>query len=137
MVKTNHSFGSINIRFIIVLTQCLLYLIISTIYIEQYKPWKLLTSFLNICLFRDFKWTTTYDDYYYMIGGHAKVKVFLLEHDDYLDVFRKTVKDGWSAITRGWSRVVRAFCMEECTIWAFRFTLFSNQNVFHLFLYRL
>ena len=73
----------------------------------------------------------------YMIGGHAKVKVFLPEHDDYLDVFMKTVKDGRSAITRGWTRVVRAFCMEEGTIWAFRFTLFSNQNIFRLFLYRL
>src|SRR5215216_3091392 len=72
-----------------------------------------------------------------MIGGHAKVKVFLPEHDDYLDVFMKTVKDGRLAITRGWIRVVRAFCMEEGTIWAFRFTLFSNQNVFCLFLYRL
>ena len=51
-----------------------------------------------------------------MIGGHAKVKVFLPEHDDYLDVFMKTVKDGQSAITRGWTRVVRAFCMEEGTI---------------------
>ena len=29
-----------------------------------------------------------------MIGAHAKVKVFLPEHDDYLDVFMKTVKDG-------------------------------------------
>ena len=27
----------------------------------------------------------------YMIGGHAKVKVFLPEHGDYLDVFMKTV----------------------------------------------
>ena len=73
----------------------------------------------------------------YMIGGHAKVKVFISEHDDYLDVFMKTVKDGRSYITRGWTRVVRAFCMEEGTIWAFRFTLFNNQNVFRLFLYRL
>ena len=73
----------------------------------------------------------------YMIGEHAKVKVFLPEHDDYLDGFMKTVKDAWSAITRGWARVVRAFCMQEGTIWAFRFTLFNNQNVFHFFLYRL
>ena len=72
-----------------------------------------------------------------MIGGHAKVKVFLPEHDDYLDVFMKTVKDVWSAITRGWTRVVCAFCMEEATIRAFHFTLFSNENVFRLFLYRL
>ena len=73
----------------------------------------------------------------YMIGGHAKVKAFLPEHDDYLNVFMKTVKDGQSAITRGWTRVMRAFCMEEGAIWAFCFTLFSNQNVFRLFLYRL
>ena len=37
----------------------------------------------------------------YMIGGHAKVKVFLPDHDDYLDVLMKIVKDGRSAITRG------------------------------------
>ena len=71
----------------------------------------------------------------YMIGGHAKVKVFLPEHDDYLDVSIKTVKGGRSGITRGWTRVVHAICMEEGTTWAFRFTLFSNQNVFRLFLY--
>ena len=53
-----------------------------------------------------------------MIDGHAKVKVFLPEHDDYLDVFMKTVKDGQSAITRGWTRVMHGFCMEEGTIWA-------------------
>ena len=71
----------------------------------------------------------------YMIGGNAKVKVFLPEYDDYLDVFMKNVKDGRSAITMGWTRVVRAFCMEEGKIWAFRSTLFSSQNVFRLFLY--
>ena len=48
----------------------------------------------------------------------------------------KTVKDGRSAIIRGWTRVVCAFCMQEGTIWAFRFTLFSNQNIFRLFLYK-
>ena len=62
----------------------------------------------------------------YMIGGHVKVKVFLPEHYDYLDVFMKTVKDGRSAITRGWTRVVRAFCIQESIIGPFRFTLFSN-----------
>ena len=72
-----------------------------------------------------------------MIDGHAKVKVFLPDYNDYLEVIMKTVKDGRSAITRGWTRVVRAFGMEEGTIWAFRFTSFSNQNVFRLFLYRL
>ena len=73
----------------------------------------------------------------YMIGGHANVKVFIPEHDDYLDVFMKTVNDGLSAITRGWTRVVRALCMEEGTIWAFRFTFSNNQNVFRLSLYSL
>ena len=72
-----------------------------------------------------------------MIGGHAKVKVFPPDYNDYIEVLMKTVRDGWSAITRGWIRVVRAFDMEKDTTWAFRFTLFSNQNVFHLFLYRL
>ena len=72
-----------------------------------------------------------------MIGGHAKVKVFLPKHDNYLDVSMKTVKDGRSAITRGSTRVVGAFLREEGIIWAFRFTLFSNQNIFRLFLYRL
>ena len=70
-----------------------------------------------------------------MIGGHAKVKVFQPEHDDYLDVSMKTMKGGRSATTRGWTRVVYAICMEEGTIWAFRFTLFISQNVFGLFLY--
>ena len=70
----------------------------------------------------------------YMIGGHAKVRVFLPKHDDYLDVFMKTMKDGQLAITRGWTRVVRAFCIEESTIGPLRFTLFSYQNVSRLFL---
>jgi hypothetical protein len=61
-----------------------------------------------------------------MIDGHAKVKVFLPDYNDYLKVIMKTVKDGRSAITRGWTRVVRAFDMEEGKIWAFRFTSFSN-----------
>ena len=73
----------------------------------------------------------------YMIGGHAKVKVFLPDYNDYLEVLMKTVKDGWATITRGWTRVVRAFGMQEGTIWAFDFTLSSNQNVFRLSLYRL
>ena len=38
------------------------------------------------------------------------------------------------AITRGWTRVVRAFCIQESTIGPFRFTLFSNWNVCRLFL---
>ena len=51
-----------------------------------------------------------------MIDGHAKVKVFLPDYNDYLEVIMKRVKDGRSAITRGWTRVVRAFGMEEGTI---------------------
>ena len=38
-------------------------------------------------------------------------------------------------ITRGWTRVVRAFCIHESTLGPFLFTLFSNQNVCRLFLY--
>jgi len=66
-----------------------------------------------------------------------KVKVFHPDYNEHREVLMKTVKDGKEAITRGWPRVVLAFCIEEGTIWAFRFTLFSNQNVFRLFLYHL
>ena len=69
----------------------------------------------------------------YMIGGHAKVRVFLPKHHDYLDVFIKTVKDRRSAITRVWTRVVRAFYMEEGTIWAFRFTCSATRIYFASF----
>ena len=55
-----------------------------------------------------------------------KVKVFHPDYNEHREVIMKTVKDGRSAVTRGWTRVVSAFCMEEGTIWAFR-----------LFLYRL
>ena len=73
-----------------------------------------------------------------MIGGHAmKVKVFHLEYNEHGEVVMKTVKDGRAAITRGWPRVVRALRMEEGTVWAFRFTFSSNQNVFRLSLYSL
>ena len=64
-----------------------------------------------------------------------KVKVFHTNYNDHPEVLMKTVKDGWAAITRGWPRVVRALHMEEGTIWAFRFTFSSNQNVFRLSLY--
>jgi hypothetical protein len=74
----------------------------------------------------------------YMIGGHTmKVKVFHLDYNEHREVIIKTVKDGRAAITRGWPRVVRALRMEEGTIWAFRFTFSSNQNVFRLSLYSL
>ena len=74
----------------------------------------------------------------YMISGHAmKVKVFDPDYSEHRAVVMKTVKDGQAAITRGWPRVMRALCMEEGTIWAFRFTFSSNQNVFCLSLYSL
>ena len=66
-----------------------------------------------------------------------KVKVFHPDYNEHREVLMKTVKDGWVAITRGWPRVVRALRMEEATIWAFRFTFSSNQNVFYLCLYSL
>ena len=64
-----------------------------------------------------------------------KVKVFHPDYNEHRKVIMKTVKVGQVAITRGWPRVVCALRMEEGTIWAFRFTLFSNQNVFRLILY--
>ena len=66
-----------------------------------------------------------------------KVKVFHPDYNEHREVLMKTVKDGRAAITRGWPRVVRVLRMEEGTIWAFCFTLFSNQNVCRLFLYDL
>ena len=64
-------------------------------------------------------------------------EVFHPDYNEHREVLMKTVKGGWAAITRGWPRVVRALRMEEGTIWAFRFTLSSNQNVFSLSLYSL
>ena len=66
-----------------------------------------------------------------------KVKVFHPDYNEHQEVVMKTVKDGLVAITRGCPRVVRALRMEEGTIWAFRFTFSSNQNVFRLSLYSL
>ena len=66
-----------------------------------------------------------------------KVKVFHPDYNEHQEVVMKTVKDGRATITRGWPRVVRALHMEEGTIWAFRFTFSSNQNVFCLSLYSL
>ena len=71
-----------------------------------------------------------------MIDGHTmKVKVFHPDYNEHREVLMKTPKDGRAAITRGWPRVVRALRMEEGTIWAFRFTFSSNQNVFRLSLF--
>jgi hypothetical protein len=73
-----------------------------------------------------------------MIGGHAmKVKVFHPDYNEHREVLMNTVKDGRAAITRGWPRVVHALRMEEGTIWAFRLTFSSNQNIFLLSLYSL
>ena len=66
-----------------------------------------------------------------------KVKVFHPDYNEHREVLMKTMKDGRAAITRDWPRVVRALHMEEGTIWAFRFTFASNQNVFRLSLYSL
>ena len=66
-----------------------------------------------------------------------KVKVFHPDYNEHREVLMKTVKDGQAAITRGWSRVVHALRMEEGTIWTFRFSFSSNQNVFRLSLYHL
>ena len=66
-----------------------------------------------------------------------KVKVFHPDYNEHREVIMKTMKDGWGFITRGWPRVVHALRMEEGTIWAFRFTFSSNQNVFRLSLYSL
>ena len=73
-----------------------------------------------------------------MIGGHAmKVKVFDPDYNEHREVLMKTVKDGRAAITRGWPRVVRTLRMEEGTIWVFRFSFSSKQNVIRLSLYSL
>ena len=66
-----------------------------------------------------------------------KVKVFHQDYNEHREVLMKIVKDGRAAITSGWPRVMHELGMEEGTIWAFRFTFSSNQNVFHLSLYSL
>ena len=66
-----------------------------------------------------------------------KFKVFHPDYNEHREVVMKTVKDGRAAITIGWPRVMRALRMEEGTIWAFRFTFSSNQNVCRLSLYSL
>ena len=77
-----------------------------------------------------------------MTGVEAtKVKVYnSCYHDNALEVFLKAVKDGRAIVTRGWTKVVRAYGMQEGTLWAFRFfKSFDSQNDFHLslHLYRL
>ena len=66
-----------------------------------------------------------------MTGVEAtKVKVYnSCYHDNALEVFLKAVKDGRAIVTRGWTKVVRAYGMQEGTLWAFRFfNTISGQN---------
>ena len=75
-----------------------------------------------------------------MLGAEAtKIKVYHPDyHEDGLHVFLKSVTDGRAVITRGWTKVVRAFGMKEGTIWEFRFYNCSDrENDFRLSLYRL
>ena len=76
-----------------------------------------------------------------MMGGHAmKVKVFHPDYNEHREVVMKAVKDGRAIVTRGWTKVVRAYGMQEGTLWAFRFfNTVGSQNDLHLslHLYRL
>ena len=77
-----------------------------------------------------------------MTGVEAtKVKVYnSYYHDNSLEVFLNAVKDVRAIITRGWTTVVRAYGMQEGTLWAFRFfNTIGRQNDLHLYLqlYRL
>ena len=71
----------------------------------------------------------------------TKVKVYnSCYHDNALEVFLKAVKDGQAIVTRGWTKFVRAYRMQEGTLWAFRFfNTIDRQNDLHLslHLYRL
>lgn len=79
------------------------------------------------------------EDYLNVIPSEARrVKVF---HQDYygkLDVFLQMVKDGQAVITRGLTKIVKAFHMEKGAIWVFCFFTFDNNSyIFRLSLYRL
>ncbi len=71
----------------------------------------------------------------------TKVKVYnSCYNDNALEVFLKAVKDGRAIVTRGWTKVVRAYGMQEGTLWEFRFfNTIESQNDLHLslHLYRL
>ena len=80
------------------------------------------------------------DDYLanYMTGVEAtKVKVYnSCYHDNALEVFLKAMKDRRSIVTRGLTKVVRAYGMQEGTSWAFRFfNTIGSQNDLHLSLH--
>ena len=77
-----------------------------------------------------------------MTGVEAtKVKVYnSCYRDKALEIFLMAVKDGRAIITRGWTKVVCAYGMQEGTLWAFRFfNTIGSQNDLHLclHLYRL
>ena len=66
-----------------------------------------------------------------------RLKFFYKDYDE-PDVVLKIVKDGRAVITKGWTKVVKAFHMKEGSIWAFRFSNFDdNQKLFRLSLYRI
>jgi hypothetical protein len=67
----------------------------------------------------------------------TKVKVYnSYYHHNGLEVFLKAVKDGRAIVTRGWTKVVRAYGMQEVTLWAFRFfNTNGSQNDLHFFLH--
>ena len=93
-------------------------------------------------IFFSFQWFLKLftDDYLanYMTRVEAtKVKVYnSCYHDNALEVFLKAVKDGQAIVTRGWTKVVRAYGMQEGTLWAFRFfNTVGSQNDLHLSLH--
>ena len=78
----------------------------------------------------------------YMIGGHAKVKVFLPEHDDYLDVFMKTWRMGGrpsqgvgleSCVPSTWRRAQYGHSASPCSAtriyFASFFTVFNSASI--------
>jgi hypothetical protein len=58
-------------------------------------------------------------------------------HDNGLEVFLEAVKDGRAVITRGWTKVMCVFGMEQGILWAFRFfNTIGSQNNLHFSLHR-
>ena len=103
-------------------------------YINLFPP-----QILNFFGFQWFskQFTQDYLSNYAIEGEAIKVKVFYKEYDE-LNVVLKIVKDGRAVITKGWTKVVKAFHMKEGSIWAFRFSNFDDsQKLFRLSLYRI
>src|SRR4051812_25053264 len=93
-------------------------------------------------IFFSFQWfPKLFTDEYlaiYMTGvEETKVKVYnSCYHDNALEVFLKVVKNGQAIVTRGWTKVVCAYGMQEGTLWAFRFfNTVGSQNDLHLSLH--